>query len=154
MEKIIPDENKPGPMVKRSVFIFFLYSIAAHISYSQPDDSLRVSQDSLSMSQDSISVSEIDTSEYFPGDHGFNLIVASSKGYDIEVLRLLNKGADINAQTTEGVTALMYAVQNGHENVVKILLLNGADPDLKPYNDPPALIVAASNMAINGINLI
>jgi len=87
----------------------------------------------------------IDTSDYYPGDMDFNLIIGSSKGYDEEVLRLLNQGANVNVHTMEGVTPLMYAVQNGHKKVVKILLLNGADPDAIPFNGPPALIVAVSN---------
>ena len=130
--------RRPVLMVIRTFLLFSLFSLIAYTTNSQ-------STDSLSVTTDSISSSTIDTSDYYPGDISFNLIVAASKGYDEEVLRLLNKGAEIDAETTEGVTALMYAVQNGYENVVKILLLNGADPDLKPYNGPPALIVAISN---------
>jgi len=114
-----------------------LWFIPAICSASQVSDSLIVLQDTNSVT--------IDTSDYYPGDMDFNLLVASSKGYDEEVLRLLNLGADVNVRTTEGVTPMMYAVQNGHEKVVKILLLNGADPDVIPYNNPPALIVAVSN---------
>jgi ankyrin repeat protein len=35
---------------------------------------------------------------------------------------LLESGADLNAQTTSGRTALMYAVQLGHLNLVVMLL--------------------------------
>jgi len=130
--------RRPEILVIRTFISLSLFCLIAYTSYSQPDDSL-------SVASDSISSSKFDTSDYYSGDISFNLIVAASKGYDTEVLRLLNKGAEINTQTTEGVTALMYAVQNEYENAVKILLLNGADPDLSPYNAPPALIVATSN---------
>ncbi len=125
-------------LVKRTSILFCFFSLIAYTAYSQ-------TVDTLSVATDSIASSTIDTSDYYPGDVSFNLIVAASNGFDKEVLRLLNKGADINAETTEGVTALMYAVQNGYENVVKILLLNGADPDLKPYKGPPALTLATCN---------
>ena len=93
-------------------------------------------------SQPDTSTIKIDTSEYISGDIHFNLILAADKGYDKEVLRLLNEGAFINSRTDDGVTPLMYAVENQHTQVVKILLLNGANPDLKDFNGVPALIPA------------
>lgn len=93
---------------------------------------------------DSASV-EIDTSDYFKDDIHFNLILAADKGYDQEVLRLLNKGAYINTRTDDGVTPLMYAVENQHTLVVKILLANGANPNLNDFRGTPALIAAVKN---------
>ncbi len=87
-------------------------------------------------------MSRIDTSGYVPGDLNYNLIVAAELGYDSEVLRLLNGGADINSKTAEGVSPLMYAAQNGQQRVVEILLLNGADPNLVPENGITALLGA------------
>jgi ankyrin repeat protein len=84
----------------------------------------------------------LDTSEYVSGDLDFNLIIASDKGYTKEVLKLLNRDANVNATTYEGITPLMYAVQNEHLEVCKILLLNGADPNINPNNGVPALITA------------
>ncbi|NDH10071.1 MAG: ankyrin repeat domain-containing protein, partial [Gammaproteobacteria bacterium] len=43
------------------------------------------------------------------------------------VKALLASGADVNAQTKQGVTALMTAAYNGHVEVVKALLAGGAD---------------------------
>jgi ankyrin repeat protein len=95
-----------------------------------------------SYSQSDTSSLKIDTSEYIKGDKHFNLILAADKGYDQEVLRLLNEGAYINTRTSEGVTPLMYAVENHHVMVVKILLANGADPNLVDFDGTPALIPA------------
>lgn len=85
----------------------------------------------------------IDTSDYIPNDHDFNLIIASFNGYSSEVLRLLNLGADVNTRTYDGITPLMYAVQNGDLMTVKILVLNGADIGIKPDEGAPAIIAAA-----------
>jgi len=87
-------------------------------------------------------ITVFDTSDYARNDIDFNLLIASGKGYDKEVLRLLKLGADVNVRTDEGVTPLMYAVQNEHFEVCKIFLLNDAQPNLKPYNGIPALITA------------
>lgn len=39
---------------------------------------------------------------------------------------LLNAGADVNAQTQTGDTALTYACENGHTDVADLLLRAGA----------------------------
>ena len=85
---------------------------------------------------------EIDTSEYINGDINFNLLIACSYGYDEEVLRLLNTGANINTRSEDGVTPLMYASANGYLKTVKVLILNGTDVNLKPYNGSSAIISA------------
>jgi ankyrin repeat protein len=103
-------------------------------------------------SQDSTNVDTTvtDTSFYVRGNMDYNLILATEKGYTNEVLRLLNRGADINTKTWEGITPLMYAIQNQDTNMVKILVLNGADVDKKPDNGIPGLInaVMADNLDI------
>jgi ankyrin repeat protein len=87
----------------------------------------------------------IDTSLFISGDIDYNLIIASDKGYTDVVLDLLNKGADINTSTWEGVTPLMFAVQNQDTAMVQMLVLNGADMDKKPDNGIPVLINAVIN---------
>jgi ankyrin repeat protein len=98
-------------------------------------------------SQDSVYIDStiIDTSFYLSGNIDYNLIIAAEKGYTGEVLRLLNKGADINTSTWEGVTPLMYSVQNQDTGIVQILVLNGADMDKKPDNGIPVLINTVIN---------
>ena len=152
------------PLLERFFLLFILLFSLAKFGFTQTKDSIVSVQDtdstivvpdnsfhgndSITTMQDSI-YSGIDTSDYFPGDKSFNLIIAAEKGYDEEILKLLKKGADINTTTSDGVTPLMYAVQNDHLNVAKILLLNGADPNIKPYKRPPALIVAVSNISFD-----
>lgn len=58
------------------------------------------------------------------------LILASRYGFLDAVRVLLSFGADINQETNEGWTALMYAVYNKHAEIVEVLLL---------HDDPPLL---------------
>ena len=52
--------------------------------------------------------------------------VAVNDGNLAEVKRLLNEGADINAQAQDGYTALMSVSFDGRLEVVKLLLDEGA----------------------------
>jgi ankyrin repeat protein len=64
-------------------------------------------------------------------DEDIALIIASRDG-DIEIVRiLLEKGADVNAKTDTGTTALFNAILYRHTEVVRILLENGADVHVK-----------------------
>jgi ankyrin repeat protein len=55
-------------------------------------------------------------------------------------------GAEVNAKdTTYGGTALIWAAQKGHMEVVKFLLERGADVHAKAVNGATALIIAAQN---------
>jgi ankyrin repeat protein len=58
------------------------------------------------------------------------------------VAELISAGADVNAMTVEGVTALMYASQNGNIEMVNYLINSGADVNLSPENGQTALIAA------------
>ena len=44
---------------------------------------------------------------------------------------LLDNGADVNAKTREGFTALMFAAERKQRYVVEILIQSGADPNIK-----------------------
>mmetsp|Transcript_29489 Transcript_29489/g.75587 ORF Transcript_29489/g.75587 Transcript_29489/m.75587 type:complete len:318 (+) Transcript_29489:445-1398(+) len=56
------------------------------------------------------------------------LALASWRGNDLSVEKLLHSGADIDIATTYGYTALDLAAMEGHAACVELLLLYGADP--------------------------
>lgn len=56
---------------------------------------------------------------------------AAIAGETERVRRLIERGADINAVSLHGMTALRYAVKNGRYETARLLLQSGADP-----NDP------------------
>lgn len=68
----------------------------------------------------------IDTSDYiaffYPEAINYNLMLAASKGYVSEIERLIGKGADVNAQSEQGATPLVFAVTNNRIDAVKTLL--------------------------------
>ena len=58
------------------------------------------------------------------------LIYAAFNGHAPVVDYLLTRGAEVNATTANGSTALLFAARFGHLEVVKILLQHQADPNL------------------------
>lgn len=58
------------------------------------------------------------------------LIYAAFNGHAAVVDYLLKKGAEINATTANGSTALLFAARFGHIEVVELLLQNKADPNI------------------------
>ena len=97
---------------------------------------------------------KIDTSGYFPGDLDYNLIIATEKNYMSEVKRLIEKGANVNAETWEGVSPLMYAVQNENIDIANFLLEKGSDPNKKPINGVPPLIAAVKTENLDLVELL
>ncbi len=88
-----------------------------------------------------------DTSDYLPlpGGLNINLMVAASKGYGNEVIRMMKMGADVNAKGFDNVTPLIYAVANNFKRVTEIIL--GYDPDLEARtNDDETALIIASRM--------
>lgn len=77
-----------------------------------------------------------------PGDWT-PLIYAAVKG-SVEISRvLLAYGAQINATAdSNGLTALMMAVREGHRELVAFLLASNADPNLKSHAGSTALAAA------------
>lgn len=67
------------------------------------------------------------------------LWAAARKGDAATVKALLAKGADVNAKLRYGTTALSYAADRGHLDVVKVLVEHGAELNIKDtfYNSPP-----------------
>ncbi|HYO13926.1 MAG TPA: ankyrin repeat domain-containing protein [Thermoanaerobaculia bacterium] len=72
-------------------------------------------------------------------DSGDELRRAASAGDLAKVKELLDKGVDANAANQYGGTALAFACDKGHTEVVKLLLERGANPNVKDtfYNLTP-----------------
>jgi ankyrin repeat protein len=73
------------------------------------------------------------------------LITAALKGHVKCVNLLLTAGADKEAKTQKGYTAVIIAAQNGHDKCVKLLLTSGADKESKKIDGFTALTNAAQN---------
>ena len=71
------------------------------------------------------------------------LIQAAEAGRFVDVQRLLAAGADLTATTSDGWTALHWAVYKGHDDVVTMLLGAGADPTATTLHGWTALHAAA-----------
>ncbi len=96
---------------------------------------------------------EIDTSGYIPffyfGSLDYNLMIAASKGYDNEVKRLIGKGADVNYETAEGATALIFASANDHLSTVKTLISFSADVNHVTLSYETPLLVAVKQQNVD-----
>jgi formylglycine-generating enzyme required for sulfatase activity len=76
---------------------------------------------------------------------GNDLIIAAYNGDLSRIQALLAAGSNVNAQTGEGATALMYASYSGHVDVVRALLDAKADVNAKQINGTTALMSASGN---------
>ncbi|MCU0461700.1 MAG: ankyrin repeat domain-containing protein [Bacteroidales bacterium] len=90
-------------------------------------------------------ITESDTADYVPEYYhdalDYNLNIAASKGLYTEVERLILRGAEVDAETDEGVTPLIYAVTNKKLKAVNMLLSYSADPNKKTSNGETPLIL-------------
>jgi ankyrin repeat protein len=91
----------------------------------------------------------LDTSEYLPlfydGALEYNLMIAASNGYYTEVERLILMGAEVDAKTSDGATALIFAVINNSLITVKTLIRYNADVNQKTGNFETPLLIATKN---------
>ncbi len=90
-----------------------------------------------------------DTTDYIPsfydGALDYNLMIAASNGYALEINRLILKGADIYSETDEGVTPLIFAISNNQTNVAKMLIDYGSDVNKLTSQYETPLIIAVKN---------
>jgi ankyrin repeat protein len=70
------------------------------------------------------------------------LLYAARGGCDACVEELIKAGADINMPTPEGVTPLIIALDNDHNETAKLLLDRGANPSLWDWWGRTALYIA------------
>ena len=104
---------------------------------------------SVSLFQVRVSCQEVlllDTLDYLPlGIEGAlenNLMIASSKGFDKEIERLISKGADVDGETYEGATPLIFAVAFDHLSSVLTLLAHGPDVNKMTSNNETPLLIS------------
>jgi ankyrin repeat protein len=74
---------------------------------------------------------------------GNSLRVAAQEGRFPVVLRLLDQGADPDAISEWGVSALMLAARYNEPQVSRVLLERGANPNLRDHLDDTALTYSA-----------
>ena len=90
-----------------------------------------------------------DTTEYIPASYrgaiDYNLMIAASKGYTYEINRLIMKGADMFAETEQGVTALIFAISNNQTKVAKMLIEYGTDVNKQTLQYETPLLIAVKN---------
>jgi ankyrin repeat protein len=94
-----------------------------------------------------------DTSDYIsPSIDGAlenNLMVAASRGLNNEIERLISKGADIDGESNEGATPLIFAVANNQLSSVKILLSHNPNIDKITSSGETPLIISVKNQNLN-----
>ncbi|OQE45020.1 hypothetical protein PENCOP_c002G04558 [Penicillium coprophilum] len=74
---------------------------------------------------------------------GFMSAIASNQHTVVQTF--LSKGADVNAQTLQGLTALMSAVSLNHEAIVRLLIGYGAEINARTLKGESALSIAAAH---------
>ena len=72
------------------------------------------------------------------------LLCAAVHGHERVVELLLQHGAEINLQSSDGATALMLAAGQGHERVVDLLIRRGVELNLQNSDGGTTLMAAAS----------
>lgn len=80
----------------------------------------------------------------------FKLINMASGGNLLEVKKLIEQGAQVNAINKSGETALIKACENGYLEIVTLLLNKGADPNIygRGYSPLICACLQGQNLAI------
>lgn len=74
----------------------------------------------------------------------YQLLMASYYGYTDSIIYWLNLGADVDAISSDGISALNYAIQSRNFNAVKALVVNGANVNYYSFYNLPAIFLAVS----------
>jgi ankyrin repeat protein len=95
-----------------------------------------------------------DTSYFRTGEDDWNLVESVLRKEPASVLLLLKRGADPDAAAEGGMTALMYAAEQGDSLLIKLLVLNGADIELTHVENTTPLMVAVLNLQFEAAHLL
>ncbi len=97
-----------------------------------------------------------DTTSIINQKHNYDsaLLDATVNDQPDSMIFFLNAGADPNASTSDGITALMYASEAGNIKPMKILLLNGAGIETTFFEGATPLIFAVRNKQFKATELL
>lgn len=107
----------------------------------QPEDVQTEAQVDSSLRQQDLA----DTSYFKPGDDTWNLIESVSRNNPVNTALLLERGADPNAVSTVGNSALMYAAEKGNMQIMQMLVSHGAKVNVTGFNGATPLFLAIFN---------
>src|SRR5260221_4313456 len=79
---------------------------------------------------------------------------AAFSGDKNKVEELLNNAVDVNSINDEGDSALMYAAMDDHPEIIEVLLVNGADPDIVNEAEFCALDFAVANKSLPAVFML
>ncbi len=112
-------------MIIRTSWLFILQLTALNmIAQPQPENTI------------------VDTSYFRPGEDDWNLIESVINNSFANTALLLERGADPNTTSSTGNSVLMYAVEKGNPDIMKMLLEQGADVNATGYNKETPLFIA------------
>ena len=84
---------------------------------------------------------------------GASLLHVSVAGGDVEICKILvKKGADVNKTDVMKRTPIMYAAQNGYQDIISFLAVSGATLELKDRFGTSASDIAEANGNIEVYN--
>ncbi len=86
-----------------------------------------------------------DTSYFRAGENDWNLVEAVINNDSKITAMLLKRGADPNATSSIGNSALMYAVEKGNPEIMKMLVEAGARVNISGFNNETPLFIAILN---------
>jgi ankyrin repeat protein len=79
-----------------------------------------------------------------PSDEGVTpLMIAAKEGDSISVELSISEGYDLDEQSAYGWTAMMFASWQGHDNVVRLLVEAGADPNIVSGKIPAGFLATS-----------